>query len=274
MTDPGRDDLLSIGRFARLSGLTVGALRHYDAVGLLPPARVDPQTGYRSYRASQLEAARLIGWLRDADLPLPEIRLLLGADPAERRRRLAAHRSRAEARTVRIQRLVHQLSQEVPMTSEPRPDLLDADTHRQLGVDLFNHVWRLLEMTERTPDEDDLMAHAAHASVFHWTRAAPQNLRQRQAVGEWQCARVYAVLGRGEPALHHARRSLALAEAGGVEDWVVAAAYEGMARASDVAGDRAGFASWREKARVAVAAIADPEDREVIEGDLATLPQD
>lgn len=273
MTSPDRDELLPIGRFARLAGLSVGALRHYDTVGLLTPARVDPQTGYRAYRAAQLEAARMIVWLRDADIPLPEVRRILAADPPERRRLLAAHRSRAEARTVRIQRIVHQLSQEAPVTTEPRPDLLDADAHRQLGADLFNHVWRLLEKPDRTPDDDALMAHAAHASVFHWTRANPPDIRQRQAVGEWQCARVYAVLGRGEPALHHARRSVDLAEAGAVDDWVAAAAYEGMARACSAAGDRDGFASWREKARTATAAIADPEDREVIEGDLATLAE-
>jgi DNA-binding transcriptional MerR regulator len=40
-------ELLSIGRFARLSGLTVKAPRHYDAEGLLSPAHVDEWTGYR-----------------------------------------------------------------------------------------------------------------------------------------------------------------------------------------------------------------------------------
>ena len=42
------DQLLTIGRFARLSGLSIGALRHYDELDLLRPARVDPETGYRS----------------------------------------------------------------------------------------------------------------------------------------------------------------------------------------------------------------------------------
>jgi DNA-binding transcriptional MerR regulator len=47
-------DLLSIGRFARLTGLSIGALRHYDEVGLLRPARTDPDSGYRLYREDQL----------------------------------------------------------------------------------------------------------------------------------------------------------------------------------------------------------------------------
>lgn len=264
------DELLPIGRFARQAGLSIGALRHYDALALLPPASVDRDTGYRSYRRGQIETARLIKRLRDLEVPLPEIRLVLAADAPERRRLLSAHRTRMEARTVRLQRIVHQLSQEVPMTTDA-PALLDADSHRRLGADLFNHVWTILETEGRTSDQDAEMVHAAHASAYHWTKADPPDLRQRQAIGEWQCSRVYATLGRGEPALHHARRCLELAEGGDVEDWVRAAASEAMARASRVAGDRAAFEEWRARAEAATAAIADPAERQVIEGDVATL---
>ena len=47
---PAMDDLLPIGRFARLTGLSVGALRHYDELDILRPAEVDRFTGYRRYR--------------------------------------------------------------------------------------------------------------------------------------------------------------------------------------------------------------------------------
>jgi DNA-binding transcriptional MerR regulator len=270
VSDLPSDDLLPIGRFARLAGLSIGALRHYDALSLLPPARVDPATGYRSYRRNQLETARLIRRLRELELPVPEIRGVLAAGAPDRRRLLAAHRSRMEARTVRLQRIVHQLSQEVPMTASS-PALLDADSHRRLGADLFNHVWTLLETEDRSFEQDAEMIHAAHASAYHWTKADPPDLRQRQAIGEWQCSRAYATLGRGEPALHHARRCVELAEGEKVEDWVIAAAAEAMARASRVAGDRAAFEEWRARAEAATSAIADPAERQVIEGDLATL---
>jgi hypothetical protein len=150
-------------------------------------------------------------------------------------------------------------------------EMLDADTHRRLGGELFNHVWRLLEADDRSPEQDDELVHAAHASRWHWSRSGASDRAQRLAVGEWQCSRVYAVLGRGEPALHHARRCVEMTDAGGLEDWVTASAYEAMARASSVAGDREAFEEWRKRARTATAAIADEEDREVIEGDLATL---
>jgi hypothetical protein len=96
------------------------------------------------------------------------------------------------------------------------------------------------------------------------------------ARSHWQIARVYSTLGRGEPAVWHARRCLALAEAavgaGVADDWDVPAALEGLARAQAMAGEQAEAARTRERAREAVAAIADPEDRELIEQDLASIP--
>jgi len=264
------DERLPIGRFARLSGLSIGALRHYGELGLLPPAAISGETGYRFYTHDQLETARLILRLRDLDMPLPEIQAVLAAAPKERRERIDRHRARMEARTFRLQRIVHQLTREMPMTA-PVDDILEPDTHRSLGVALFNHTWTLLETESRDPAQDEEMVHAAHASRWHWSRTGVDDLPQRVAVGEWQCSRVYCVLGRAEPALHHARRSLALAEANDVEDWVYAAACETMARAYRVAGDKAAFAEWRERATSATAAIQDAGDREVIEGDLATL---
>ena len=147
---------------------------------------------------------------------------------------------------------------------------IDEEQHRALAVGLFNHVWELLRTTDRTPAMDAQMVHAAHASRFHWSQVGgPEQL----AVGDWQCSRVYAVLGRSEPALHHARASLAICQEAGLGDWVVAAAYEALATASAVAGDQTARDQWMEKAREAVLAIADPEDRHVIEADLATIGQ-
>jgi DNA-binding transcriptional MerR regulator len=83
--------MLSIGRFADASGLTVKALRHYDEIGLLVPARVDPDSGYRYYDAAQVEDAVTIRRLRALELPLDEIRTLLEADGETLRDRLAAH---------------------------------------------------------------------------------------------------------------------------------------------------------------------------------------
>src|SRR5664279_3047183 len=156
MTDssPGADadaDLLAIGRFAPLAGLSVGALRHYDELDVLRPAEVDRFTGYRRYRRSQLETARAIARLRDLEMPIDEIRELLATDdPAERRRWLATHRGRVEARTFRLQRILHvvgQLSEgKGPIvTDSAASEALDEATRRRLAADLYNHTWTLLE---------------------------------------------------------------------------------------------------------------------------------
>ncbi|MFD6915496.1 MerR family transcriptional regulator [Streptomyces virginiae] len=69
----------SIGEMGRDSGLGVSALRFYDRAGVLPPARVDPATGYRWYAPEQLDEARLLARLRQAGMPLADIRLVLAA---------------------------------------------------------------------------------------------------------------------------------------------------------------------------------------------------
>jgi DNA-binding transcriptional MerR regulator len=274
------DDLLSIGRFARLSGLSVGALRHYDETGLLAPAEVDRFTGYRRYSRDQLETARAIGRLRDLELPLETIRAVLATDdPAERQRLLGEQRARVEARLNRLQRIHHvigQLSQgKEPLVSDAAAPTasaaadLDAADHRRLGKDLFNHVWTLLETADRTAEQTDEMIHAVHASRWHWTVGGEPANRVR---GEWQCSRVYAVLGRSEPALWHARRCLELCAEFELGDWDLAAAYEAMSRASLVAGDAAAAHDWKAKGLAALGDIADPDNREPIEADLATLP--
>lgn len=90
----------SIGEMARDSGVSVSALRFYDRAGVLVPARVDPASGYRWYRAEQLGEARLLARLRRAAMPLADIRLVLAgwssADTDLVRTLLQAHLRRLE----------------------------------------------------------------------------------------------------------------------------------------------------------------------------------
>ncbi len=277
------DDLLPIGRFARLTGLTIGALRHYDEERVLAPADVDPVSGYRRYRRDQVVTARAIAALRGLELSLPAIRALLEEGDADHRAAiLRDERARLEARTARLQRALHRLSvlattdptlhpatKEIPVPTQP-PEL-SPDMHRALGAGLYNRTWDLMEIEDRTLDQDDELIATAHASAWHWLQVGHAANRSRS---HWLCSRVYAVLGRAEPSLYHARRCVEIVDGGGegIEDWDAPAAYEAMARATAVAGDLAAAREWKAKAGVALAAIAEPEDRTSIEGDLATLP--
>jgi hypothetical protein len=145
---------------------------------------------------------------------------------------------------------------------------LDPAVERQLAVDLFNATWELIDAPDRSPDDDLRMLHMAHASRHHWAQVGqPVNL----ARGEWQVSRVYAVLGRAEPARFHGQRCLEICEEHGIGDFDLAYAYEALARAAAVSGDMPERDRRLAQARTAAEAVADPEDREHLDGDLATV---
>lgn len=77
--------LLSIGEFARVSHVSVKALRHYDEIGLLKPADVDPWSGRRRYSSAQVPSANVIRRFRDLDMSLDQIRLVLDAPDVDSR---------------------------------------------------------------------------------------------------------------------------------------------------------------------------------------------
>jgi DNA-binding transcriptional MerR regulator len=271
------DRLLAIGQFARASGLTAKALRHYDSVGLLRPAVVDPDSGYRFYLASQAGAAALIKCLRDLELPVAEVRKLLdlhGTDTAAMTGALAAHRKLLEARVARLQRQLHDLDHVIaekgwhPMKRPKEENVLEDQVRRELAATLFNRVWTLLEQDKRTEAEDAEMIHAAHASCYHWMTFEPF----RRARGEWQISHVYAVLGRTEPAQFHARNTLEICEREGLSDFDHGFAYEALARAAAVAGDGDEAHRWIELARGAATQVTDEGDRELLLSDLETIP--
>src|SRR5690349_18312889 len=141
-------NLMPIGRFSRLTGLTVKALRHYDELGLLRPAAVDPDTGYRSYSSDQVGLAEWIRTLRRLELPLDDIATVIATDdPATLKRLLVDHRRRTVEREVelrwilqRLQPLIDGKEQIMGTTAES----LDPETQRQLGIDLFNKTWTLM----------------------------------------------------------------------------------------------------------------------------------
>ena len=148
------------------------------------------------------------------------------------------------------------------------PPRLDAGVERQLAAGLFNQVWGLLDKLDRSAGDDDQMVHAAHASRYHWGAAGGP---LQWARGEWQCSRVYAVLGRAEPGLHHARRCLELTTEHDLGPFDVGAAHEALARCYRIIGDAGKTAEHVALAREQSASIADAEDRAILDSDLASL---
>jgi hypothetical protein len=143
------------------------------------------------------------------------------------------------------------------------------ELHERFAIELFNLVWDLMDREVRTPEEDDRMLHAAHASRFHWGEIGTPLEFER---GEWQISRVYSVLKRPEGALFHARRCLEICEAGGIGDFDLAFAYEAHARACSVAGDASGVSKYMRLAEKAGEAIAEEDNRSYFVNELNTIP--
>jgi DNA-binding transcriptional MerR regulator len=109
------ENLMAIGEFASASRLSPKALRLYGENGLLAPAWVDPDSGYRYYRPDQLRAATLIAFLRRAGLPLNEIRGFLRDPTLERLEAYEQFATDEFAERRRILRQVKRLLKEEPM---------------------------------------------------------------------------------------------------------------------------------------------------------------
>ena len=118
MTDPDPAHL-TISAFAAASRLSIKALRLYDDLGLLPPARVDAGNGYRYYSVAQLPQAQFIGLLRQLELSLVDIRAILNAPPDQQtdlfRARWAAAKAEQERRERLARYIAHKLQGETDM---------------------------------------------------------------------------------------------------------------------------------------------------------------
>jgi len=112
---------LTIGAFARASRLSAKALRLYDELGLLRPARVDPVSGYRFYEPAQLERARLVAWLRRLGMPLARIKAVCDAPGPEAAAAVAEYWRRVEADNAARRELAAFLVQHLSGKDEAMP---------------------------------------------------------------------------------------------------------------------------------------------------------
>lgn len=140
------------------------------------------------------------------------------------------------------------------------------EAHKHFARTLNGKAWELLQKSERTQEEDELMVYTAYASGYHWLEAGTELHHQR---AEWLIAHVYAELGLMEAALRHAERCLELTQefSGLMKDFDRAYAYEGMARASALAGNREEALKYIELAQENGQAISGEEDRKIFMDD-------
>lgn len=140
--DKTADPLLSIGTFSRRSRLSMKALRLYDRRGLLTPADVDPDTGYRRYRESQLAKARLVVMLRRLNMPLTEVEEVVTAPGPVGAELLATYWDRVERRMASQRELTAYLKERLlGRQAQPAPlDVRERDVPEQLVLAERRHI--------------------------------------------------------------------------------------------------------------------------------------
>ncbi len=136
--------------------------------------------------------------------------------------------------------------------------------HQDMGIQFFNESWELLLKESRGKADEDILINLAHASLLHWRQLnQPINILR----GEWMIAHVYTLLGHKESALYHARNTLEWAENIPAADWDLAYAYEAVARAQALNGNREEFRKYYELADKAGREIREEEDKKQFEAD-------
>jgi hypothetical protein len=155
------------------------------------------------------------------------------------------------------------------MSAAAGPDLAP-DMQRALAANLFNRTWELLE-APRSAAQDRTMLACALASRLHWSGVGDD---ESYAAGDWLVAHVASHLGYADVALDFARSAYetALAAQPPVPTWLVASVQEGLARAHATAGQHDERDSYAAAARRTLETVEDTEDRELIAGQLASIP--
>ena len=150
--------LLNIGDFSRMTFLSVKTLRYYHDVGLLPPAEVDHETGYRRYELGQVPTAQVIRRLRELGMSIDDVRGVIEApDVSVRNAAISAHLQRMEGELEQTRATVKALRL-----------LLDETGPPSIAVE-----YRVVEPSETLAIRDRV----AYADAFGWLDAAFAELR-------------------------------------------------------------------------------------------------
>jgi hypothetical protein len=149
---------------------------------------------------------------------------------------------------------------EKTMTKEEMLDL-----HKQMGIAYFNKSWDLLTKPDRTKADEDVLINTVNASLYHWRQVGDPIAVLR---GEWLIAHVYTLIKHKEEALYHAQNTLDLAIELKATDWDMAYAYEAMARAYAVNGNKELFNTYYEKAFAAGKNIKEDDDIKQFDTDM------
>ena len=100
---------MQINEFAKLTGVSVRTLHYYDEIGLLKPAFVDAQNGYRFYDENSLVSMQEILFYRELDFPLKSIRNIMSSPDYDKEKALSEQRKLLSLKKERLERIINAL---------------------------------------------------------------------------------------------------------------------------------------------------------------------
>ncbi len=140
--------------------------------------------------------------------------------------------------------------------------------HKFFSADNFNKTWDYIEKKDRSQEDDLNMVHTAFASLWHWSQREDVSAKNL-SVGYWQVSRVFSLIRQPDNARMYGLLSLKHAES--LDPFFKSYAFESLARAEMLAGNRVVMKHYLEKAREMLEQVSDEEDKGMLLKDLASI---
>ncbi len=142
--------------------------------------------------------------------------------------------------------------------------------HRTVAAATHNRCWDLLEASQRDDRDDAELLTAAFTSRYHWYAVGDD---EQKVIADWMVSRAAATTGDGRIAVAFGERAIGRVGGGEHPAWLKASLHEGMARAFAAAGDAERRQEHLDLAVAELAAETDDEDRQLIEEQIASVPE-
>jgi hypothetical protein len=149
-------------------------------------------------------------------------------------------------------------------------DIEISAAHRFFSADCFNRAWDLIDKTERSAEEGELMLELCLSSIWHW-RQREDFTATNLSIGYWQAARVYTLLSQLENARRYGMLCLEVSQVDGIAPFYCGYAYEALARVEAKAGNPAKANEYLQQARRMAAQVTNLQDKQQLEDDLDSI---
>ena len=154
------------------------------------------------------------------------------------------------------------------MDIQPTFDLKEA--HNYFSSVCFNRAWELADKEDRTLEEDEEMIQLSLVSAWHWSQRDDQS-STNLSISFWQISRVYSILGEAENAGKYGQLCLNVSMRDEVRSFYLAYAYESLARAEGIAGNREKMLDYVRKSRETIERVIKDEEKKMIGDDLESI---